>query len=468
VEPDEPVNKSASVVKVVAASELSEVSREELIAIILAQRETIARLEKRVADLEKQLGLGGPDPPPRVVKPNAALRARKERKRRSQHFSRQREQPTQTVEHYPQACPDCGRSLRGGGPFRSRQILDIDPSPVKVTEHVIHARWCGVCRKRVLARPDLSGLVSGRRRIGHNLASWIADLHINARIPLRTIQDIVRRLYSVHISTGEMTDLMALIAKKGEPALEAIKQEIRSSAYKHADETGWREEGQYKCLWSVSTALSRWFHIDPHRSSDVIMRLLGSEMKGILVTDFYYAYNKVPGAHQRCWAHFKRALDALRLQHPDNPALHGWIDEVISIWREAREYRAFCLTGPLFGAGVFDRRRKRKELDRKLYALAEPFLDADSEVFPQATLARRIAMFYSELFTFVEFPEVPDDNNAAERAIRPAVILRKVCGGTRSEKGTTVKAQLMSLFGTWRIQGKDPIQQCRALLTASP
>jgi hypothetical protein len=300
------------------------------------------------------------------------------------------------------------------------------------------------------------------------LAGWIADLHINARIPLRTIQDIVRRLYSVHISTGEMTDLMALIAKKGEPALEAIKQEIRSSAYKHADETGWREEGQYRCLWSLSTALSRWFHIDPHRSSDVIMNLLGSEMKGILVTDFYYAYNKVPGAHQRCWAHFKRALDALRLQRPDNPALHRWIDEVISIWREAREYRAFCLSGPLFGAGVFDRRRKRKELDRQLYALAEPFLDADSEVFPQATLARRIAMFHSELLTFVEFQEVPDDNNAAERAIRPAVIIRKVCGGTRSEKGTAVKAELMSLFGTWKIQGKDPIQECRALLTASP
>jgi hypothetical protein len=250
--------------------------------------------------------------------------------------------------------------------------------------------------------------------------------------------------------------------------LEAIKEEIRSSDCKHADETGWRENGQYRCLWSISTALSRWFHIDLHRTTEVAIKLLGSEVQGTLVTDFLYSYNGIAGRHQRCWPHFGRALDKLRLLHPSDVDLHKWIDGVFDIWKRAREYRAFCLSKPMFGTNIFDRKRKRAEFEKALYALAEPFLEADRTACPQVTLAKRIAMFLSELFTFVEFPEVPDDNNAAERAIRPAVIARKVCGGTRSESGSAVKAALMSLFGTWKAQGKDPIQECRALLISSP
>jgi transposase len=73
----------------------------------------------------------------------------------------------------------------------------------------------------------------------------------------------------------------------------------------------------------------------------------------------------------------------------------------------------------------------------------------------------------NELFTFVEFPDVPDDNNAAERAIRPAVIIRKVCGGTPSEQITYVKAALMSLFATWCVRQEDPIEKCRAILATA-
>src|SRR4029077_11618088 len=120
-----------------------------------------------------------------------------------------------------------------------------------------------------------------------------------------------------------------------------------------------------------------------------------------------------------------------------------------------------------FGATVFDRRRRRAELERELTVLTEPYWEADSSVAPQATLARRAGIFMNELFSFVECPEVPDDNNAAERAIRPAVITRKVCGGTRSEKGNKTKAILMSLFGTGKVMAKAPIQECKALLAAS-
>lgn len=447
-------------------TDLEGLCRAELVAVILAQNKVNVALEKRISDLEKQLGLNGPEPPSVGFKRNKAKRERKKRKPRASNFSRRRETPTHVVNHVPDTCPDCGRRLEGGCPDKRRQIIDIEPNPVKITEHLLHVRWCGVCGKRVRAKVDFSAQVHGKRRFGHNLASWIANLHISARVPLRTIQTILKQLYSVHISIGEMSDLMSLVARKGEMALEGIKQEVHSSACVHADETGWRENGEYKCLWSLLTKTARWYHIDDRRTSEVALGLVGSEFSGTLVTDFYAAYNQIPGRHQRCWPHFQRALEKLRL-HPlvDKP-LEEWIDAVLNVWHKGRDYRAFCLQQPRFGASVFDRKRKRQELEKELYALAEPFLDADSALVPQATLARRIGIFLSELFTFVEFPEVPDDNNAAERAIRPAVIIRKVCGGTRSDKGTKTKAILMSLFGTWKVLGKDPIQECRALLAA--
>ena len=441
--------------------------REELLPLVLAQRGVIADLQKRVAELENQLGLGGSDRPAASGRAARAKGAPRDRKPRACGFSRRRETPTHVVDHVPDFCPDCGRALSGGGPGGRRQIIDIAPSPATITEHVLHDRWCGACKKRVRAQADFSGLAHGKRRIGCNLAAWIASLHIGGRVPLRAIQSLIARMHSVHVSLGEMADLLALIAGQGEAALEAIKEEVRSADCLHADETGWRENGEYRCLWSLSSETARWIHIDERRTAEVAAMLVGPDFSGTLVTDFYAAYNKIPGRHQRCWPHFQRALEKLRLHPLADESVGEWIDAVLCVWRKGREYRAFCLGRPLFGAGVFERRRRRRELEDELYALAEPLLEADSSVAPQATLARRVGLFLSELFTFVEFPEVPDDNNAAERAVRPAVIIRKVCGGTRSAKGTRTKAALMSLFGTWKVQGKDPIQECRAILIGS-
>ena len=456
---DEPIND----LEVTVSGEKP--SYEDLVALVLEQRRIIAQLQRRVAELEQQLGLGGPPPPSISIKSSKPKNGSQKRKPRHLQFSRRRETPTHVVDHVPQACPDCGRTLTGGGRGVSRQVIDIPPIAVQVTDHVLHDRWCGVCRKRVRAKVDFSPWVCGKRRIGHGLASWIVNLHIGARVPIRIIQSILMQLCAVHVSTGEITDLLALAANKAASTVEAIKEEVRSSKVIHADETGWRQNGEYRCLWSLSTATARWFHIDERRTAQVASHLVGENSDRTLVTDFYAAYNHIPGRHQRCWPHFQRALEKLRGHPLVDQHLHGWIYAVLNLWSQGRKYRAFCLTAPRFGASVFDRKRKRQELERKLYALAEPHLEADAELVPQATLARRIGLFLGELFTFVEYPEVPDDNNAAERAIRPAVIARKVCGGTRSLKGTRVKADLMTLVATWKLKGQDPIAECKAMLT---
>jgi len=456
--------------------EFETATREDLIGFIRGLREIIAEQQKviaaqakRIAELEDHLGLGGGSS---SVSPS--IKSNKKRsddsksktKRKPRHLqcTRKRETPTRIVNHRAQCCPDCGHSLPKGSPKRSRQVIDFVPAPVEVTEHVVQEHWCGICRKKIIAPVDFSKYVSGRRRIGHNLASWIAYLNIEAKMGVRPIQALLKQLCSVHISIGEIVDLLKLVARKGEPTLESIKQEVRSADCLHADETGWRENGEYRCLWSLSTTTSRWFHIDAHRSADVAIGLIGEHFPGVLVTDFYCVYNKILSKHQRCWPHYKRDLDELRSHPLITSQIAEWIDAILSLWHEGREYRRFCLTQPPFGAGVFDRRRKRRQLEKALTSLVEPYWEADKETYPHATLARRAGIFMNELFTFVEYPEVPDDNNAAERAIRPAVITRKICGGTRSEHGTKTKAALMSLFATWKVRNLNPILQCQAIL----
>jgi hypothetical protein len=448
-------------------NEFETASREDLIGLILELRKIVGDQAKRIAELEDHLGLGGGGGSKSASIKSSRKKAdgsKKKRKPRHLQCSRKRETPTRIVDHRAQCCPDCGRSLPNGSPKRSRQVIDFVPAPVVVTEHIIHEHWCGVCKKKVTASVDFSKYVSGRRRIGHNLACWIAYLNTEARMGVRAIQSLLKQLCSVHVSVGEIVDLLKLVAGKAKPTLESIKQEIRSADCLHADETGWRENGDYRCLWSLSTPTARWFHIDEHRSADVAIRLIGEHFQGVLVTDFYCVYNKILSKHQRCWPHFHRALEELRLHPLMNPQIENWINAILNLWHEGRQYRQFCLTNPPFGAGVFDRRRKRRELEAALTALVEPYWEADKQTYPQATLARRAGIFMNELFTFVEYPDVPDDNNAAERAIRPAVIARKICGGTRSEHGTQTKAALMSLFATWKVRGIDPISECRAIL----
>jgi len=99
----------------------------------------------------------------------------------------------------------------------------------------------------------------------------------------------------------------------------------------------------------------------------------------------------------------------------------------------------------------------------ELLLLCEPYLDED---VPQRVLCCRCQRFIKQLFHFVVNLSVPPDNNAAERAVRPLAVCRKISGGTCSPRGSKTKAVLASLFGTWRLQGLGPLVACTKLLSS--
>jgi hypothetical protein len=131
------------------------------------------------------------------------------------------------------------------------------------------------------------------------------------------------------------------------------------------------------------------------------------------------------------------------------------------------EAKAFSLACGELSPSPRLRQRERRRFERLAAQLARPYLnDPDA---PQRTLAQRIMKRRHELFVFVSNPQVPGDNNLAERSLRPAVIARKISGGARSAKGSQARMGLMSLFGTWAAQGKLLLESCQqVLLSPSP
>ena len=180
---------------------------------------------------------------------------------------------------------------------------------------------------------------------------------------------------------------------------------------------------------------------------------LSDAFSGVLVSDFYAAYHHYDGPKQRCWAHLLRDIHDLRTLYPDDTPLARWADAVHGIYDRAK-----TCTHPR----AKRRRTAQLALERQLLALCQPFRHDPSAT--QAKLCRRIERHLKELFVFVAEPDVPADNNAAERSLRHLVISRKISGGTRSEQGTQSKMTLASLFGTWRAQGLNPLAACCQLL----
>ena len=485
---------------------LDSLTREELVALVQSLFQQVQSLTQEVTCLREQLSGKGAGQPPAFVKPARPSRPRSAASvlRRSRGGGRRRPRcaamPPPAAPTAGAPCPAAGntgggRSSRSGGwEHRRRQVIEVPQAPVQVTDHVTDqvtdqvtdhvtdqvtdqvtvARWCGVCRKRVLPNLDLSAEVVGRHRVGVRLMSLVGWLHTAGRLPLRTVQSVLRALYGLRLSVGELAEVLHTLAAQGKTEYARPQQQVRGSPFIHADETGWREDGQNGYLWSFSTPSVRYFHCDQSRGGAVPQEVLGEApgeaFGGVTVCDFYGGYNGVGSVRQRCWVHFLRDLHTLTEAHREDAGVQEWARAVRAVYDAAREWQekarqALARHGGAagdFGFGVFDRRRRRREMEARLYALAQPWL---KRAVPQRVLSERMERFLPELFVFVEHPAVPSENNAAECALRPCVIGRKVSGGTRSAKGSATKSVLLSLFGTWQAQGQDALEACRRMLT---
>jgi uncharacterized coiled-coil protein SlyX len=441
---------------------------DQLQAVVAQQQVLIARLEARVRDLERELvQRDREDPTKRMpgLKPTATPRRRKAgpRKRREHGFSRVRAVPTERVVHAVETCPRCRTPLSGGWLAWRKEVLEVPPATVRVIQHEYLARRCPnpACRARVVPPPAAAaelGVAGGRQRLGVGLVSLIAALRAEARLPVALIQWYLGAVHGLELSVGAIVRALQQVARRGADLAAGIRAVIRASPVVHADETGLRQDGANGYLWSFSTERERYF-VHGRRDKAVVDAVLGADFSGVLVTDFYAAYDHYPGPHQRCWAHLLRAIHELVVQHPADAALAEWATRVRGVYARARRHSS---PDPTVRECI------QHQCEAELLAVCQPHREADAATVPQAVLCRRVAKYLPELFSFVADPRVPSTNNAAERSVRPVVIQRKISGGTRSAQGTTTFTTLATLFGTWRARGLDPLLACRRLLLDLP
>lgn len=443
--------------------------RGELVTLVYELTDKVLLLEGEIARLKEllnQKGDGKTRKLPDFVKPNIPKKKDAPRKIRDKAYHRVAEEPTERVFHAVSVCPDCERS-RLGKPtvIYTKTVIDIPISSYTATQHIVCRRWCYHCKKTFVPNVDLSSVAFGKRRIGLNLASVIVTLRDRLRLPVGVIQAYLATFQGLKLSGGEIVELLHAAARIGRPRYEGLLEDVRKSPVVNADETGGRQNGLNGYFWSLSTPTSHVLLYRKSRGSQVVEEIVGKDsekFEGVLVSDFYAAYNTYSGFHQRCWVHFLRDIHELKREFPKHPPLNVWAKKIKLLYEEATSYPGPSPNLPS-GLAAQERIQKQHAFEAKLKAVCKPYLVGET---PMSTLCGRAITFLPEMFTFIRFPNVPSHNNSAERILRHLVVARKIQGGTRSAKGSETKTILASLFDTWRLQGKNPLAECRLLLSS--
>lgn len=433
----------------------------QLQAQVVALQKLLAEAEERIADLEAKAPR-----PPRFGKANRSkpegVKAPRQARAKEQNRGRKRcEAVTRREEHRVEQCPDCGHKLHKQQVAWRREVVELPPpAAVQVTEHVVFKGYCRHCEHWKYATLPDKGMVVGQRRFGVRLMGLVGYLSAGLRLPCREIQHYLRTVHQLTLSVGAVVDLLRGLAAEGQEAIAEIKAQVRRSAIVHADETGWRENGQNGYIWTFSTPGEqgvRYYLYRHSRGQPIVEEVLGEEFRGVLASDYCSAYNVYRGRHQRCGAHLARDLHDLKEEHTQEPEVLAWAEAVQALYAEGQA----CDRG----------RPCQAEREKRYVSLVERAVELGlryaQSAHPCRTLAKRLLRHQDELFQFVLVADLRADNNLAERSLRPLVVIRKISGGSRSPAGSQTRMDLATLFGTWKARGLDPLPQCHKLLGAN-
>jgi transposase len=425
----------------------------ELVTLaLLAAGKRIAEQGKVIAGLQAhhEGPAASPSTPsgmrPIYSKPNTRKR-RKKPGAKSGHPGRRRQAPSRIDRHETHrlnCCPCCGGELQRCERKRTRTIEDI-PEVIEpiATEHTLWRDYCPRCKTHV--EPVVPDAMPGAT-LGHHVITLTAWLHYGLGITIDQIISIVGYHMQTRLTPGGLFDAWRRLAEVLTAWYEQIAEEAKASALLHGDETGWRVNGVTHWLWCFANGRVCYYMIDRCRGSPALQKFFTAAFEGVLITDFWSAYLSVCAAdRQYCLVHLLRELEKVDLRN-DSAEWQAFAKKLRRLLRDGIRLRK----RPDFAPGRFQNEVNR--LNARLAALAGgDYPDADAR-----RLAKRLAKYGEYIFTFLDYADVPFENNFAERQIRPAVIMRKNSLSNRSERGAATQAILMSVYRTLKLRGLNP------------
>jgi transposase len=441
-----------------AARRLYTLGPDAVTLALLAAAGRIAEQDARLALLEARTSAAGVSPAtpsgmiPVYTKPNATTPRGRRRKRpgaRDGHPGHRRPRAThidQRRQHRLKVCPCCGGPLQRCKRTRTRVIEDLPENLQSVvTGHTIHRDYCPKCKKHV--EPVVPDALPNAT-FGHRVVSFTSWCHYGLGVTLDQLIDILQYHLRTKLSAGGLIAAWRRLAELLTPWYQQIAEQAKKSAHLHADETGWRVQGQTCWLWCFANHHNCYYLIDRNRGSPVLQQFFGEAFDGILLHDFWTAYESIDVLdRQYCLVHLLRELEKVD-QHNTSAAWQAFAKTLRRLLRDGIRLRK----RPDFTPEKYQSRILR--LGRRLDALiATECDDADAR-----RLLKRLRRTGDHLFTFLDYPQIPFENNYAERMIRPAVILRKNSQSNHSDRGAVTQAVLMSVYRTLHLRGHDPLQ----------
>jgi transposase len=371
------------------------------------------------------------------------------------------EQVDEIIEHWPGQCRSCAHEFAeadrvdASEPSR-RQVAELPPIAVRVSEHRLHWLCCPGCGTVTRAEPT----AGSRWAFGPRLQAAVVTLAVRNRVSRRDTTELARELFGVELSTGTVD---AIVQRAGE-ALAAphtrLEQEIKRSPVVNIDETGWKTGGERRMLWGALTRRTAVFRIAAGRHAAEAQTMLGEHYDGIVCSDRWRGYDYLaPNQRQLCWAHLLRDFAAhsegMGEQQVFGTAGLAVAHDLFKAWQQfQQEGDRSALQARI------------APLQAKLHADLERASRKSTRTRYHRQFARNLLKRQHALWTFTHTDGVEPTNNHAERGLRGAVIYRKLSLGTQSKRGERSVERLLSASITCRLRKQSLFAYLTEVITA--
>jgi transposase len=332
-------------------------------------------------------------------------------------------------------CPHCRAALESRG-FRARSVLDLPPVKAQKVILRLERRRCPRCRRILEAKapPVLPRCLLSTRLMAH-----VAVQHYGYGAPLGRLED------QLGMGHGTLVYALHQLRRWLKHVPDRLLPAYRSAPVKHADETGWRRDGQGGYAWLYCTPDLSLYRFRQTRSAQVPREVLGpAPLPGVLVVDRYSAYNKAPCLLQYCYAHLHREVTDLEKKFPEAPEVRAFVKALAPRLAQAMKLRSRTLTPRQF-------RHKAARLQRSIQGVIyrparHPAVWNIQDLF---------RTHKDRLYHWTKDPNIPADNHRAERELRPLVIARKISFGSQSDAGAQTRETLMTILHTLKKRVPD-------------
>ncbi len=372
----------------------------------------------------------------------------------------------ETVEdYYPERCIECGGVVEGSdsAPYRVQKV-EIPPVAPVVSEHRFHALTCERCGTTTRAWDD--EIINGSR-YGERVVAHVGVLSGQYRQSHRMVQELLRELFGIELSVGSINQLRQESSASVAAAVSEAQDHVQQQAHVNMDETSFAQgntDGKNPkrskgWLWVMVTPLVSYFAVCLSRSGAVCQQLLGDAFAGIVGSDRFSAYNRLNLENrQLCWAHLKRDLT----QIAERSGIAGELGEALLeqqrlLFEQWYRVRDGTLSRTDFAKTVQPIRNQFHQLLTE----GAGYDIAPKEKTPLAKTVRscqQLLKVEPALWTFITTEGVEPTNNAAERALRPAVLWRKNSFGAQSEAGSLFVSRMLTVVTSLRSQNRPVLE----------